>query len=382
MRLLGAAGRGNKEATPVGRVSSATHDGFWRRALELAVLCAFAVAQPLFDLLGSNPEFFAVRGSPSSDIVLFAVGLVLLPPLVLAGAEALVGLAGPRARVAAHAVLVALLGALIAIQVVKRIGALPAGLDLAIALIAGLALAWSLVLRRARVARTFITVLSPAPLIFLALFLLGSGVTQLVLPERAEPATAGVRPGAPVVMVVFDELPLTSLLRSDGRVDRVRYPNFARLAARSTWYSHTTTVFDFTTRAVPAILDGRRPREGSLPTAAQHPRNLFTLLGRSYRLNVAEEATHLCPRSLCPNAVQPSVGRRLRSLGYDSAVVYAHLVLPATLEDILPSITEGWGDFHGGDAGVPRCSSCWAAADARRASKPGCARSGPRRRRR
>ena len=152
-------------------------------------------------------------------------------------------------------------------------------------------------------------------------------------------------------MVVFDEFPLTSLLGRDGRVDRVRYPNFATLAARSTWYSRATTVFDSTTHAVPAILDGRRPREGSLPTLAQHPRNLFTLLGRSYRLNVSEEATHLCPRSLCPNAVQPGLGRRLRSLGLDSGVVYAHLVLPAALEDSLPSISEGWGDFHGGDAG-------------------------------
>ena len=293
---------------------SRARDGLGRRALELAVLCAFAFAQPLFDLLGRNPEFFAVRGSPSGDIVLFAVGLVLLPPLVLTGVEALAGLAGPRARDAVHAVLVALLGALIAIQVVKRIGALPAGLDLALAVAAGLALAWALVVRRARVARTFVTVLSPAPLLFLALFLLGSRVTQLVLPEDAEVATASARPGAPVVMVVFDEFPLTSLLGRDGRIDRVRYPSFATLAARSTWYSHATTVFDSTTHAVPAILDGRRPRKGSLPTLAHHPHNLFTLLGRSYRLNVSEEATHLCPRSLCPNAVQPGLGRRLRSL--------------------------------------------------------------------
>ena len=333
-------------------MSPALRDGLGRRALELAVLCAFAFAQPLFDLLGRNPEFFAVRGSPSGDIVLFAVGLVLLPPLVLTGVEALAGLARPRARDAVHAVLVALLGALIAVQVVKRFGALTAGLDLAFALAVGLALAWGLALRRGRVARTVVTVLSPAPLLFLALFLLGSRATQLVLAEHAEVATASARPGAPVVMVVFDEFPVTSLLNRDGRIDRVRYPSFATLAARSTWYSRATTVADYTTHAVPAILDGRRPRKGSLPTLAQHPRNLFTLLGRSYRLNVSEEATQLCPRSLCPNAVQPSLGRRLRSLAFDSGVVYAHLVVPAALEDSLPSISQGWSDFHGGDAGA------------------------------
>jgi hypothetical protein len=335
-----------------GRVSARPRVGLGRRALELAVLCAFAIAQPVFDLLGRNPEFFAVRGSPSSDIILFAVGLVLLPPLVLTGVEALAGLARPRAQDAVHAVLVALLGALIAIQVVKRIGALTAGLDLALALAAGLALAWGLVLRRGRVVRTFVTVLSPAPLLFLALFLLGSPTTQLVLPEHPEVSTVSARAGAPVVMVVFDELPVTSLLDRDGRIDAVRYPSFATLAARSTWYSHTTAVADYTTQAVPAILDGRRPRKGALPTLAQHPSNLFTLVNGSYRLNVSEEGSNLCPRSLCPNAFQPGLGRRLRSLAFDSGVVYAHLILPAALEDSVPSISEGWGDFHGGDAGL------------------------------
>jgi Sulfatase len=332
-------------------VSPAPRDGLGRRALELAILCAFAFAQPLFDLLGRNPEFFAVRGSPSSDIVLFAVGLVLLPPLVLSALEALAGLAATRARDIAHAVFVALLGALIAIQLVKRIGALPAGIDLALAVAAGLILAWRIGLRRGRVERTFVTVLSPAPLLFLALFLLGSSVTQLVLPRHAAVAAVGARAGAPVVMVVFDEFPLTSLLGRDGRIDPVRYPNFAALAAHSTWYSRATTVFDYTTQAVPAILDGRSPRKGSLPTLAQHPRNLFTLLGGSYRLNVSEDATHLCPRSLCPDATQPDRARRLRSLSLDSGVIYAHLVLPAALEDSLPSVSEGWGDFAGGDGG-------------------------------
>ena len=176
-------------------------------------------------------------------------------------------------------------------------------------------------------------------------------MTQLVLPEHVDAAAAKSRAGAPVVMVVFDEFPLTSLLDRDGRIDRVRYPNFATLAARSTWYSHATTVFDSTTHAVPAILDGRRPRKGSLPTLADHPHNLFTLLGGSYRLNVSEEASHLCPESLCPNTLQAGVARRLRSLTLDSGVVYAHLVLPSALEDSLPSISEGWGDFNGGDAG-------------------------------
>ena len=36
----------------------------------LAVLWAFALAQPLFNLLGKNPEFFAARGAPPFDVIM------------------------------------------------------------------------------------------------------------------------------------------------------------------------------------------------------------------------------------------------------------------------------------------------------------------------
>lgn len=119
---------------------------------------------------------------------------------------------------------------------------------------------------------------------------------------------AASRPRAPVVMVLFDELPTTSLLARGGRIDAHRYPNFAALARAATWYSNATTVSDATSFAIPSILDGRRPRRDVRPTASAHPRNLFTLLRRrGYRLQVEEEATDLCPYSSC---------RRRRSARY------------------------------------------------------------------
>jgi hypothetical protein len=45
------------------------------RAAHLFAASGFAFAQPLFDLLGKNPEFFAVRGSTPGDIVLFALAV-------------------------------------------------------------------------------------------------------------------------------------------------------------------------------------------------------------------------------------------------------------------------------------------------------------------
>src|SRR5687767_2054161 len=100
-------------------------------------------------------------------------------------------------------------------------------------------------------------------------------------------------------MVVFDELPLTSLIGRGGVIDAERYPAFAGLARDATWYRGATAVHDSTALAVPAILDGRYPGRGVLSDVYSHPANLFTLLEHRYQVNASEEATGLCPTSLC-----------------------------------------------------------------------------------
>ena len=70
------------------------------------MLWTFAVAQPLFDLLGDNPEFFAARGSSGFDIISFSVLLVLLPPLLLLGIELLLRPLGRGAFKGAHLVFI------------------------------------------------------------------------------------------------------------------------------------------------------------------------------------------------------------------------------------------------------------------------------------
>jgi len=86
--------------------------------LGLAVLWTFAVAQPLFDLLKDNPEFFAARGSSGFDIISFAVLLVVVPPAIGLAIEALVGLAGRTPRQAVHLVLI---GGLVALLIVLAV---------------------------------------------------------------------------------------------------------------------------------------------------------------------------------------------------------------------------------------------------------------------
>ena len=62
---------------------------------------------------------------------------------------------------------------------------------------------------------------------------------------------------------------------------RTAIPNFADLASMSTWYKYTAAAHDYTWWAVPALLTGQFPDTSRLPTAANYPGNLFTLLDDS-----------------------------------------------------------------------------------------------------
>lgn len=313
-----------------------------RAGLHLAGLSAFAVAQPLFDLLSRNAEFFAVRGSSRSDIVLFAVGLVLLPPLLLVAAEALAGLVHARAPTVLHLVFVAGLAGLFVLQAIRG---LDASSPVLFALAGAVGAASALLYARARPARVLLSVVGAAPVVFAGVFLLVSPVSRLVLAATPEPRAGAVAAEAPVVVVVLDELPTVSLLREDGELDAVRYPSFARLAADGTWYRNATTVHEWTTGAVPALLTGRFP--SGLPILLDHPDNLFTLLGASYRLNVFESQTHLCPPERCDRD-RPSLPRRVGSLLSDLSIVYGHIALPEETASRLPSIAGAWKDFGRG----------------------------------
>ena len=114
-------------------------------------------------------------------------------------------------------------------------------------------------------------------------------------------ATANEHKGPPpLVVVVFDALATTMLLGSDGKIDAVRYPNFAELAETSTWYPNATMVHDSTIKSVPSVLDGRWPYMGQPPDVQGHPNNAFIFFHPRWRIDAAEEATELCPPRICP----------------------------------------------------------------------------------
>jgi hypothetical protein len=320
--------------------------------VHLAVLSSFALAQPIFDLLGRNAEFFVVRRSTSWDVVVFAVGITFVPPLVLLAFELVAGLAHPKARAIVHLGAVALLTGLFALLVGKRL--LDVSSTPLLVLAAAVGAGGAVVYLRAAPVRSFITVLAPAPLLFLGLFLFASPVSKITITPQAHARVAAVNNRTPVVMVVFDEFPLLSLLGGEGGIDAVRYPNFAALAGQSTWFRRTVSVSGDTTQAVPAVLTGRSADPDALPFFSDHPDNLFTLFGGTHRLNVVEPVTSLCPPELCPAPPGEGFLDRERSLLSDVSVVYLHVVLPGDLRERLPSVTGTWTDFRGSAVDEPQ----------------------------
>jgi hypothetical protein len=168
--------------------------------------------------------------------------------------------------------------------------------------------------------------------------------------DGAEARTIGGVARAPIVMVLLDELPVNTLLDDRGRIDAARYPGFAELARSATWFPNAYTVYDSTERAQPAIMDGRLPSRDHQPISSDHPNSIFTLFGKTHRMNVSEEATVVCPRGLCEDQrTQESYGDRMSSMAEDLGLVWLHVVSPPDIESKLTSVSENWGNF-GGDA--------------------------------
>ena len=177
--------------------------------------------------------------------------------------------------------------------------------------------------------RDGLTWVSPAPVIVAGFFLFTPPVVHLVLPPGVVAVDAGVESNAPVVFIVFDELPLVSLLDRAGEFDADRYPNFAALAETSTWYKNTATAHDLTLWAVPALLTGDLPDQSRVPTTANYPGNLFTLLDRSHELDVVESHTYLCPSEMCGPTQPPTrFWERFGSLIDDAARLYTMIIAP------------------------------------------------------
>jgi hypothetical protein len=298
---------------------------------ELFALTGLAIAQPVLDVTGRSPDMFLFRRADRLDILLLVVGVTVLPALSIWVVEVLVGLVSGTVRHLLHLAAITGLFTLLAVEVVKTTTDLR-GLRLAAIASAG-GLLGGVLYAGMSWTRLWLRFLTPAPLAFALLFLLVSPTSALVLPARAPSApdplavtASGDRP--PLVMILFDEFPLSSLLDSKGRIDRRVYPNIAALADQSIWYRNATGVAGYTPWAMPAMLTGNYPAKVKAPSYTDYPDNLFTLLGRHYDLKVYETISQLCPPRHCTSFAGNLDQSGLRAVVGDSARVLKQILQP------------------------------------------------------
>jgi len=316
------------------------------RAAVVIGLAAIAIAQPIFEVVANSPEFFAARGTAAATAVTAVLAVSFGVPVALLAIERALRSVSTKTAAVFFSAAVAVLSAAATLPWIKQIEGVVFPVDAAIAFVTGVSVAAADA--RNRVARQFLVALGLAALVVPALFLADPVVRQTLRPFESAASLPAVERKPPIVLVIFDELPLNSLLAADGTIDAGRYPNFATFARDAYWFRNTSTVASNTSHAVPAILSGRYPTTvNDVPTIEYYPVNLFTALAPHYEISASFRFRTLCPRRACLEAgVADTVGSLLADLG----VVWLHIVLPDTLANTLPPVTEDWGEFARDDA--------------------------------
>jgi hypothetical protein len=314
----------------------------WKRLAVIAGLSAAAFVAPLLDLYGKNPEVFVANRSSVLEILAFGVGTALVIPLAAWAVLALASAIGGRSPEIAYESLIAVLALATGFVVSRQ--TLPDNTVAAAAV--AVVVAWIVFWLVHHIEVVFQVAAVAIPVLIL-MFVGTSATARLVWedPEVPDGATRVADP-AHVVILQLDEMPLASIMETDGTINETLFPNFARLAGEGTWYRNALSDSIATTQSVPAILTGVRGEKGSSPSFVDHPDNLFTLLGDTYEMHVIEWVTELCPEETCPEYAGRSPAQ-FSSLLRDVGVVYAHLTWPGATRESLPSIDNSWKGFLG-----------------------------------
>lgn len=294
--------------------------------LHLFVLFAFAVAQPIYDLLGKYSEFFVAHSAKPALIINMILVLSFGLALVLVLGELAARLLGEHVRRGVHWLFVFVLAVLIVLPVIKKLFESDF-LIIAVSLMLGFLFLTLYV--RLRAVHKFVTVLLPVTVVFPLMFVWLTPVGSIVIPQSVETdIDIYIANTHPVVVVVLDELTTTPLLDAEGQIDSVRFPNFAALAAESYWFPNAVAPHFTTVQALPALLTGRQPRPEMhlIPTARDYPQNLFAMLREQYRLNVFEPVTEMCSEEVCQRESSTDTLRRYTAFFADIVAIYLHMI--------------------------------------------------------
>lgn len=318
--------------------------------LHLWVLSAFAISQPLLEQFSRNAPYMIEQHLSTASLFLVAFFVVVAVPTVLSLVEIVVGRLWPSLRVRCHAVFVGLLcllfGSLSSRSLVWGYEIEASGLidfvQAGVALLIAAGLIW--LYYRTPWGRPLVSLAGFGLVIFPLSFAFSPTIRARWMTADDVGSRSQIQNPVPVVLVIFDGLSLVSLLDSEQQIDAVRYPNFARLAAMSDWFSGATTVHPRTDHAIPAILSGQYPVDGTSPVFDRYPHNLFIELNRSgkYDLFALEPYTRLCPEELQRVNRHRTLGEEVCDTLDALGRVYLKIAFPKNVSGVMPAIPREW----------------------------------------
>jgi len=310
-------------------------------ALPLLALWNFAYAQPLFDLLVANNTYLVAHGLLGWPLLVFTVAVSVLSPILMLLAWSALTPLHSQLRWLPRLVAWGLT-AVIFMQLFRAaLVSLTPMLELLVALtISAVAVRF---LKDNKATVSFLRLAAIGALIFPVLFLIQLPGNYLLQSSAASTTDLNARslssPLPDIVLVVFDELALTTLLNDKLEIDADRYPNFARFASVSTWYSQASSSAAGTRVVIPALLSGTTPSLELSPDAASHPENLFSFAAPAYTLRVEEPITKLCDPEGCRQS------RDWQLITIDTAVLLGYMTRFRLLTQHLPPVGGGWIGF-------------------------------------
>ena len=322
--------------------------GLWWRFLVICGLSTAAVAGPVLDIYGRNPDVFVANRTSGPEILVFGLIVALAVPIFATAVIWLARKVSVRVGDVVYLAFVSLLslatGFVVSRQVFPESTVLGFGAALVVAGVVVALHRWF--------GRAFGYFALALPVI-LVMFVSTSASARLIweTPGSELGVETDIGDSVPIVFIQLDEMPVASIMDVDGAVNETLFPNFARLAREGTWYRNALSNSIATTQSIPAILTGKLGEKGLSPSSVDHPENLFNLLSGAYEMHVIEWIADMCPEDVCPDYAGRSPAR-FTSLLRDVSVVYGHLTLPAGLRDGLPSIENAWKGFLG-DGDVP-----------------------------
>lgn len=325
---------------------------FRQRALHIVTLCGFAFTQPVLFALMKQTVFLHDEQIGWPEVAVLLTLLLLILPAVAVGLDVICGRLSRRTRGFGRKFVFAGLTTIIMLSLVRPALGITwiaiLGFGGLVSLIVSIPCSWLLARMYEKQAwvRSWMTFASVGLLMFPTVFLWQFHTLRNV--ETRIESGIPVAHRVPVILVVFDELSGITLMNEQMELDSDRFPQFARLAQRSTWYRNATTVHPRTQIAVPAILSGQYPTQDLPPLESQYPGNLLQLIEstKAFDMAVFEAATRLCPMSVGRSPLtDKSFSEKAITLIHTLSAVYPRLIFANDVPAWFPKIPMAWFGF-------------------------------------